>query len=476
MRTLLHPILFSLLAMALLAACSNDYAASDQSQSAAGETTAQAGPAFDVAPPFSGLALNESVFTIEDHSQPQRFELPGGTTLEVPAYAFSLPDGSPVGHPVRLRFQEFHEAAEIIAAGIPMRVKGENGEEGWMQTAGMFEISASSQGQEVDIAEGKSIGIGFVSAVDGDYDFWLFDEAAGNWENQGAGATPTPFATQTTDEATVQRLRQTAQNPPEDPAAAEAEQLGFTDLDVSHIPELQGQTTLVLAYAGKDKSLAPSKNSWVRTASWLRKEIEPTSQAGIYQLTLLGEKRYSIPVKAAPQGKDLERAKARYQQKMQEYQAAVAALRDIDAVRGQMQQQQQAFRRAVTAEATGLYNYDILIKMEDAVPLMADFDFGDMPEALKEAVAVYLITGEGRVVVNFPKYDWHRFRFLPDMDNKLLAVLPQNRVAVFSQEQFAKQRPQMLNARGRDYTFDMRAKIYELESLEHLQAIIQEAG
>lgn len=472
MRTLLHPILFILAAMALLAACSSDPATADQSQSATAQTTAQAGTAFEIAPPFNGLAPSASVFVIEDHSQPQRFELPGGTTLEVPAFAFSLPDGSTVSHPVQLRYQEFHEAAEIIAAGIPMRVKGENGEEGWMQTAGMFEISASSQGQEVDIADGKSVGIGFVSAVGGDYDFWRFDKEAGNWENQGAGAEAVPFATQAADEATMQRLRQTAQNPPEDPTAAVAEQLGFTDLDVSHIPELQGQATLVLAYAGKDKSLAPSQNAWVRTASWLRKKIEPTSQAGIYQLTLLGEKRYSIPVKAVPQGKDLERAKARYQEKLQEHQAAVAALRNRNAII----EQQQAFRRTVAAEATGIYNYDILIKMEDAVPLIADFDFGDMPDILKDAVAIYLITGDGRVVVNFNKYDWPRFRFLPDMDNKLVAVLPQNRVALFSQQQFTKQQPQMLNARGSSYTFDMTAETYEVESLEHLRAIIQEAG
>ncbi len=249
--------------------------------------------------------------------------------------------------------------------------------------------------------------------------------------------------------------------------------LGFTDLEVSQIPELNPEGTVLLAYAGKDPAMSPSNNAWVRDAKWLRKKIEPTAQEGIYRLTLLGERRYSIPVRAALQGEALEQAKARYAAELESYRAKVAALKD----RNRIRQDQERFRRTISVEAGGIYNYDILLKMSNSVPLMADFDFGDnLPNVLEEAVTVYLITGDSRSVISLPKNSWNQFRFLPDMDNKLIAALPGGKVVVFSQSRFEEEKPQMLNSRGAQYTFDMTGEKREVRTLEDLRSIIQEAS
>jgi len=463
-------ILFSFAVMLSLWSCQGDHDSKANAETLGQEENSGK---LSVQAPFEHTRIAPQEFTIEDPTQPASFELPGGTTIEVPAMAFSTPDGSPVSGPVTLSYREFHEASEIIASGIPMRVKNEDGSEGWMQTAGMFEISAENKGRPVHLAEGKSVEIGFVSAVEGAYDFWSFDEEVGNWLKRGEGRVPEPLQEEVASEAERQKqLEQIRRNKPQNPEVPESEILGFTDLDVSHIPELEGSSTVMLTYAGKDPSMSPANNSWVHDAQWLRKKIEPTGQKGIYRLTLLGEKRYSIPVKAALQGDALEQAKARYAKELKQYKAQLAALKNQQAIRDQ----QDAFRRRVAVSSMGIHNYDILLKMEEAVPLLADFDFGEVPEAVKNNITVYLITGEGRAVVGLPYHDWNRFRFVPELDNKIIAVLPGDQVAVFSQSDFNEQEPAMLKAKGQSYNFDMSVEKRKINTLEDLQEVIQGAS
>lgn len=472
MRTL-NPILLSLAVVLLLGSCSSEPSNPNANNNA---ELREASPWRTVKAPLEGeLMVQPEVFRIEDPSQASHFELPDGTTIEVPAMAFVSPDGGAVSAPVDLTFRSFREAAKIIASGVPMRVKQEDNSEGWMQTAGMFEIRFKSAGQPVGLAAGQQVEIGFVSAVGGEYDAWYFDETAGNWEHLGAGPEPELVEGPGLKEdktGAEQQLQRLLQNPPQDPSTPESEMLGFSDLDVSHIPELRGGSKVMLAYAGKDPEMSPANNEWVRNAQWLRKKIEPTGQEGVYRLTLLGERRYSIPVKAALQGKGLEQSKTRYAQELEAYKAKIAALRN----RNFLLEQQKQFRRTMAIENGGIYNYDLLLKMEAAVPLMADFEFQGMPDAIKAAAIVYLITGDNRAVIGFEPSDWERFRFLPEANNKLLAIMPGNKVAVFSQQNFETEKPEMLKARNANYTFNMTLSEHRIEKMADLQKIIEEAS
>jgi len=374
---------------------------------------------------------------------------------------------------VRIQYREFRDAAEIIASGIPMRVHQEDGSEEWMQTAGMFELRAYVEDREVQLEAGKKVEVNFISPVDGAYDFWNFDEQAGNWNKIGTSANPEPVAVASADtEAEVDRLRQLTQNPPESPLAEEGNMLGFTDLDVSHIPELKGQKPLMLAYVGKDVQKAPKNNPWVHKAAWFKKKIKPTKTPGVYELTLLGDSLYSIMVRQALTGVALERARARYAEQKEAYEANLAALRNKEA----MLAQQRAFRRTMGLENTGIYNYDILWKQPDAVPLMADFDFDELPAAAKQYVTVYLITGEGRVVVGLPPHDWNKLRVNPEADNKMLAVLPGNKVALFPQSAFSAQKENIKASSGKDYLFDMDVEKRDVNSLDDLRDMLKLAS
>jgi hypothetical protein len=429
--------------------------------------------------PFQGLKIEGELLRIEDPSQPAVLRLPSGTELRVPAHCFLDEAGQPVSTPVEIRFREFHDAADIIASGIPMHAPGPDGQRGWLQTAGMFELRGQSDGRPIAIAPGQAVTVDLASKVDGPYDFWQFDEARNHWVNQGIVNTPPPL-NQAAQEAAAEQQREIARlerltaRPPAAPQPTpEADKLVFSDLDTRLCPELPSDSAPALVYAGQEESKDPKNNSWItRPGIWRKKELKPAGEKGLYQLTLVGESVYSIPVKLALEGGNLEAAQAAYRAVMAEYQANLELLRE----RQVLMEQQAAFRRAMSVQGFGLYNYDVLWKMPDAIPLMANFDLGRLPEEVKETVTVYLVTGSGRTVIALPYSDWDRFRFRPDDDNKLLAVLPNDQVALFTQSDFQAALPELEQARGQRYVFKMRLMEQPLGGMADLRSLLDQAS
>jgi hypothetical protein len=423
--------------------------------------------------------MEGELLRIEDPSQPVVLKLRSGTELRVPANSFLNEAGEVVSEPVEIRFREYHEAAEIIASGIPMHTHDEDDKREWLQTAGMFEIRGYSKGRPIAIAQGRAITVDLASKVDGAYDFWLFDEGRSTWANQGITNSPQPpnregsAAVDNIQREISRLIQQTAQPPQLPQPTPEADKLIFSDLDMRLCPDLKGAAPPALAYAGKDPAKDPKNNKWIsRQGIWFKKELKPTQEKGLYQLTLFGDSIYSIPVKLALEGKNLEIAKAAYEQVLAEYRANLELLRNREAILAQ----QMAFRREMSLQGFGIYNYDILWKMPDVIPLIADFDFGRLPESVKETVMVYLITGDGRAVISLPYQEWRYFRFSPSADNKLLAVLPNNKIALFTQSDFNAAQPELEQAKGSQYVFKMRFKDQAVGGLQDLQRLLDEAS
>ena len=133
--------------------------------------------------------------------------------------------------------------------------------------------------------------------------------------------------------------------------------------------------------------------------------------------------------------------------------------------RAALQNQQAAFLRSFRVQNFGIHNYDILKRIPSNLPLAADFEFEGIPDMVKEKTKVYLITGEQRMVISFPPYAWKSFAFNPEADNKLVAILPGNRMAVFSQKDFKKNKNLLKSKRGKAHTFKMKVIEQPIESL-----------
>ncbi len=426
-----------------------------------------------VSQPFKNVRQAPEVLTLTNVEKAKSFTLETGTVINIPANAFEYPDGQPVEGTVDLQFTEMHTAAEIIVSGIPMTYIDENGEAQQMQSAGMFEIRGTQNEQPVRIAKDKTIEIGLVSDVEGDYDFWSLDEEAGNWINEGMiAATPGPVQTNTSPavQNKIRNLQQKTKNKPVKPVFSEANKLVFNDLDLKNCPELKDQKPVVLIYAGTDVSKSPQENKWIRQPGiWHKKAIKPiTDEPGKYELTLLGDKMYQIKVEAAPSALEIDKSNAAYQQELAEYQAAVKMLSDTKT----LVEKRKTFMRMAAVSGFGRYNCDILWKIQNAVSLDADFEIENTTDLIKSKTLIYMITDNGRTVVKLPKSIWGKFRYNPAAENKILAVMPDNTAALFREEDFEAQKEKMIASDGKDFVFSMDKQPGEIETMEDLNKLL----
>ncbi len=473
--------LFLFAGLVSFTSCGNDATSSQQTEEIESSVAVEA-PGFartTANRPFSFEEdLEGETFTIQDPAEATSFTTKSGTSLEIPANSIVDAAGKLVGGPVTIRYREFNTVAEIISSGIPMTVKGEGEEMEWMQTAGMFEVRGFQDGQAVSIAAGKSIEVGFISPVDGAYDAWVLDDETNEWTNLGAGAAPVEVpmegARLNNLNQQIEDLQTRTAEAPEKPSYEKQNEIKIDDpANLNQFPELRDSRTHLFVYAGSDKSKAPKKNPWIRDKDWSRYELAAGPKTGVYELTLLAEDTiFSMLVEKAPKPADLEAANAAYQELLAQYKEDLVSLRDLEAVRSQ----QRAFRRTISAQGFGIHNYDILWKSPSSVPLMANFNFGEMPESLKNAVTVYFITKNNQVVVGLDRNSWDRFRFDPTMDNKLIAVLPDNQVALFKQTSFKQKEKELVAARGQKYTFEMEVREEPVQKLNDLKEVIKMAS
>lgn len=421
----------------------------------------------EVAPPLENVDVPYQTFAVKPTSA-QTLTLDNGSSLEIPPAAFVDKNGEPVNEPVEIRYREFHDAAQIIASGIPMSVEMEDGKLEWMQTAGMFELKGYTADQEeVFIADDKAIMVNMASNVDGNYDFWYFDPEQGNWETQGnVGAQPNPQRAAAVEEAKT--MAQSAARPPVKPVPFDRNKpsLNF-ELSYDDFPELKNKRGIVWQYAGKDSQKDPANNTWIFEKQWEDINLEGDGTNGKYQLTLKADTtRYSIPVYPSQKDQDYAKAKAEYDKKLAAYQAVRETLKNREAIA----QQNFEFVRSFQVQNFGIYNYDIIYKMPNRMQLAADFNFEGLEnqELLKPMITVYLITGDQRAVIPYSRNSWARFSFDPKADNKLVAILPGNRMATFSQKEFEAQLNEMRRSAG-SYEFQMNLVDRPIESVKDMQ-------
>ena len=95
---------------------------------------------------------------------------------------------------------------------------------------------------------------------------------------------------------------------------------------------------------------------------------------------------------------------------------------------------------------------------------------------MKKMITVYLITGESRSVVYLPYSQWDRFAYDPNLDNKIVAILPGNKIATFSQEDFKQQRDDIQAASGSEFTFKMKVEQEAVKNLADVEEVMMAAG
>ncbi len=244
-----------------------------------------------IAPPFQKLDVPFKKMTVKAESG-GTLSLDNGTTIEIPKDAFVDANGQPVKGDVEINYREFHDAAAIVASGIPMTNK--TGDK-YMQTAGMFEIQGEHNDQPIQIAEGKALDVNMASYVDDgqDYDFFFLDEDKGEWQTQGT-AKPTPNA----EKAKKLKALPALPEKPAKPQARKEDKFKFNfNINYSKFPELKAYDGVIWEYAGTSDASNPQKNKWIFQEDWANINLEKAGN-GKYQIVLSTDgKRFASEVK-----------------------------------------------------------------------------------------------------------------------------------------------------------------------------------
>lgn len=423
-------------------------------------------PSALINPPFQDLGVAYEQFNVAAN-EAQALSLANGTAIEIPEHAFVYESGEPVEEDVLLEYREFHDAADLITSGIPMAVQQEDGSEEHMQTAGMFEIKGSVGDRKVKIAPGKSISVNLASRVnDGeDYDLWYLDPETKNWDNRGASQLTT------TASATTARAKNKPTAPVKPIAYAKTKPVLNFEINYDAFPALKKMKGILWQHTGKDQTTAPENNQWIFKEKWNFVELKKGRQPGMYLMVLSNDdKKYEAQVSPTRKGDDLAAALEAYEQEMSSYQAQLMSHEQ----QAEALAKQARYSRKFSIQEMGVHNCDLIIRWPGALAFEADIDLGkDVLPAIKQQAILYLVTGDGRSVVRYSgARSLRNFIFSPLRDNCLVAVLPGNKVATFSQEDFKKHRTALGASRDKQYTFKMKMEDGKMESLADIQALI----
>lgn len=395
-----------------------------------------------IAPPLEGDFQNDTVFRLDPKIE-NTFETPNGSSISVPANSMVDKEGNLVTEPVDLSFTQYHSAADIIASGIPMTYDSA-GTKYNFESAGMFTLDAKANNRPVYIKEGEQLTVNLASDKDENFNFYELDEGTGDWTYE---RSPEPTLHNPVYDRTIEPLQ------PE-----KTEKGAFVidlNLDRSDFGELDAFSGIVWEYVGEDDSLDPRQNGWVQKTKWTDFNLEPTYEKGFeYYLTMKNSsKKFVTKVKAALSEEEYETAMADFVAKR----TALATKRD---------QMQKPYIRSVQIAGFGTYNYDYYHQMKEPAKILADFEFIGQEEDKSNAL-VFVVYPSSQVTVKYPQNNWDKFALDKTKDPKLMAIMPNNKIAVYEDD--------ISRSYGHDnYTYKLKVLDQDVTKKGELETIIAE--
>jgi hypothetical protein len=419
----------------------------------------------NVSPPLGTVNVPTHRFKI-DVSQGKTIEIKEtGSSIVIPANAFVDANGHPIKGEVEIQFKEYHDVADILTSGIPMRMTAPDGSTGYMQSAGMFDIKGTSQGKAIFVAEGKTLDVNVASDYnDVTYDFWKFEKDQQQWINRG----PTKAKNNPVKKRALKRIAKAPKvEKPILPYKFDKNKpvLEF-DINYDNFPELKEMNGIVWQYAGDDDLRDPVKNKWIFQENWDKAEIEAFPYGNLYKLILKSNsKEFITTVSPSQSGEDFEKSMAEYSRKQNEYEANKLSIDDMK----KLAEEKGNFIRSAKIEGFGIYNCDFMMRDDDNILVDAEFDFGAMIPGINKLATVYMIMDNRNIVSYSPL---GTIRINPEAKTRMVAILPHQKYATISESEFDAMLDDIKAADGGQFKFKMSFKDKVIASLEQLKDTI----
>ncbi len=320
------------------------------------------------------------------------------------------------------------------------------------QTAGMFDIKAFSKGEEVFLQKGKQVTVNFASNIEGDYDFYYYNENEKNWVDTDYGKVEMTTETENDDfDPTTFKMPKPIKIDPANDLIIEVKANYYS------FPHLQKYKGMVWKYAGdKTKDEVKGLLSKVWTDSKLS---ELDSDNNKYTLTMMnGKKAYDFVVSPVLSGRSYKKALAVYENAKKRSELVNNSPYKV--------------KRKVNVSQMGLHNYDI-IHTADRMIVSSDFEIKHNEQLMpSEKMDFFLITGKDNVVVRYRHNNTTKMYFSPSADNKIVAVMSGNKVAVMSIDEFNAAAKECKSKNLANYTFNLNLVDKKITSPADLNEII----
>ena len=137
-----------------------------------------------VTPPISNLDIKKTYYSVNSKNDTS-LNYESGSKISIPKNAFLDEKGNLIDGKVKIEYREFSNAFDIYLGGIPMEFDSA-GESMVFETAGMFEINATSNNKPVYVNPENKITIDMNSFEKGNqYNLYQLDTLSGKWTNIG---------------------------------------------------------------------------------------------------------------------------------------------------------------------------------------------------------------------------------------------------------------------------------------------------
>lgn len=434
------------------------------------------------------------------------------TKITIPKNCFVDKNGKTVSGDVVIKYREFHTPLDFFLSGIPMTYDSA-GKQYTFQSAGMLDIKGFKDGEPVNIREGKNIDVQMASSGKGTtYNTYILDTVKRKWVyierskiklsqastnktnggtqdsastiNPGANALKNKLAATKKEET---RLENTL---PLKPQKHDPSRYSFDiNADAKDFPELAVYKNMTFDVDANDKTFDPKymKETW--TGASLKRQSGSTYTFSVKR----GPESHTFIVHPVFNSKDYDAAIKEYDKKYAEYQQALAAKKAEEQKEREeyaamlKKQEEQAKEQAAeqqkllkVEEATastssaiidyceirnfGIYNCDFPGVYPKGAELMARY-----VNQKRDSINTYTIylAEEGRNAI-FSYYPGGVFKFDPDKKNVAWCVTADNKIAVFTKDDFDK-----IQQRSGDYTFVMQVVNKDIKSEDDVKDIFK---
>lgn len=460
--------LFTLLFVAICCSCNNNEDLSNNNDNVENTDKETFNKEFKKALSQTSLTSPAESFLVNANKS-ETIVTRNGSRIHIPAQAFVDKNGNKVSGDVNFKVMEFNTIGEIIASNLPMTFTDDQGERVQFESAGMFSLEATSNNEELLLADNKKIKVEYATDVEGPFNFYKLKDDSTGWSLKDTDCLPKKNKYK---EQLSENLDSLNNNVPEKMKPVVTFQEGDTLFDIKNESHLDNNilslfTGIMWKYIGEDPSLNPNKNSNVFMNKYNFVNLQEIDTSFVaYELSFRANNDSVISFPAVPifQGEILDKRNKKMNDRLKQIQFHMRSIEE----KQKAAKREQALLRTFNVDQLGVYNYDVKYKDDKLVPFIADFKFQGEDDILSN---VYLIPSSRRIVVKYTPDTFDEFSINPNDNNKIIAILPNNKVFVLNNKDLQNMNLHSLSPNTK-VDFILKSTGKEIESSEELDNIL----